>query len=102
MSALKSRTGPGVFGVPFMKFTLTYDGSLPSSGNRAKVEEKWAIRCKFHPQLKDLWDNHPALHSVWEDRHFPKYGGASVRQTHHEHPGPVLWDPNESRAANDI
>jgi hypothetical protein len=85
-----------------MKFTLTYDGSLPSSGNKPKNKEKWAIRGIFHPQLKDLWANHPALRSVWEDRHFPKYGGATVRQSHHQYPGPVLWDPDESRAGADI
>jgi hypothetical protein len=43
---------PTVFGVPFMKFTLTYEGSLPPSANKPKNKEKWAIRQAFHPQLK--------------------------------------------------
>ena len=47
-----------------MKFTLTYDGRLPSGGNKNKKEAIWEIRKAFHPQLKDLWANHPALRSI--------------------------------------
>jgi hypothetical protein len=72
-----------------MKFTLTFDGSLPPSGNRSKNERKWQIRQGFHPQLKDLWSNHPALRAVEENRFFPKYGGAPFAQTHHRYPGPI-------------
>ncbi|MGJ0395587.1 MAG: hypothetical protein ACR65U_05090 [Methylocystis sp.] len=45
-----------------MKFTLTYDGELPSTGNGSrKTERKWEIRKHFHPQLQELWTVHPAL-----------------------------------------
>jgi hypothetical protein len=80
----------GAFGVPFMKFTLTYDGSLPSSGNKPKNPDKWRIRQELHPQLKDLWATHPALRFVEDNKHFPKLGGGMLMQGHHEHPGPIL------------
>lgn len=89
-AAVSIKTGYGVFGTPIMKFTLTFDGSLPSSGNKAKVTAKWAIRSALHPQLADLWKSHPALKMVEENRYFPKYGGATFAQTHHSHPGPVF------------
>jgi len=74
-----------------MKFTLTYEGSLPSSGNKRKNQAKWDIRKAMHPQLKDLWDSHPALCAIErEGRYFPKHGGAQLMQVHHQHPGPVL------------
>jgi hypothetical protein len=73
-----------------MRFTLTYDGPLPSSGNKPKKEAKWEIRKKIHPQLKDLWINHPALRQVEEHRFFPKSGGTTLTQVHHQHPGPVV------------
>jgi hypothetical protein len=83
------RTGYGVFGTPFMKFTLSYEGSLPSSGNKPKNEAKWEIRKKLEPQFKDLWSSHPALRQVEDNRHFPKTGGAALVQAHHLYPGPV-------------
>lgn len=73
-----------------MKFTLTYEGSLPSSGNKGKNTAKWKIRENFHPQLVDLWNSHPALIEIEiNGRYFPKIGGATLTQTHHQHPGPV-------------
>lgn len=86
---ISAHSGYGVFGLPFMKFTLTYDGPLRSSGNKPKNDDKWAIRKALHPQLDALWRTHPALHEVWDNRHFPKYGGAPFAQTHHLHPGPI-------------
>jgi hypothetical protein len=83
------RTGYGVFGTPIMKFTLHYDGSLPSSGNKAQKEAKWEIRGKLHPQFRDLWGSHPALRQVENNRHFPKHGGSTLVQVHHLHPGPA-------------
>jgi hypothetical protein len=77
-----------------MKFTLTYEGSLPSSGSKPKNEAEWDIRKKLHPQLEDLCDSHPALRAVEADRLFPKRGGAMFAQVHHQHPGPlqiVTW-----------
>jgi hypothetical protein len=77
------------FGLPIMKFNLTYEGPLPSSGNKRKPDAVWRIREKFHPQLVDLWKSHPALRTVAENSHFPKTGGASLTQAHHLYPGPV-------------
>ena len=78
-----------------MKFNLTYEGSLPSSGNKPKNEDKWRIRKHFHPQLLDLWKNHPALkRTILTGRYFPIIGGATIRQVHHLHPGvPILHGP---------
>jgi hypothetical protein len=93
-AALSFRSGYGVYGTPIMKFTLTYDGPLPSSGNKAKNEAKWGIRAHFHPQLKDLWANHPALHALEVDgRYFPKYGGAKLHQAHHQTDPLSHWEP---------
>jgi len=45
-----------------MKFTLTYEGELPSTGNGSKkTEVKWAIRKAFHPQLAELCQIHPII-----------------------------------------
>ncbi|MDG4894650.1 hypothetical protein P9272_13815 [Mesorhizobium sp. WSM4976] len=45
-----------------MRFTLTYDGELASAGNGSKKSaHKWELRTHFHPQLKELWETHPAL-----------------------------------------
>lgn len=79
----------GVFGRSIMKFTLHYDGPLPSSGNKAQIEAKWGIRRILHPQFVDLWRNHPALRQVEDNRHFPKRGGATIVQVHHLYPGPA-------------
>jgi hypothetical protein len=75
--------------MPFVKFTLSYEGPLPSSGNKGKNEAKWEIRKKLESQFKDLWQSHPALRQVEDNRHFPKRGGAALVQTHHQYPGPV-------------
>jgi len=88
-----------------MKFTLTYEGPLPSSGNKPKTDEVWDLRTKLHPQLQDLWDSHPALRAVEEDRLFPKKGGATFTQVHHEHPGPigvVTWTNEPSKEKIDL
>jgi len=39
-----------------MRFTLTYDGDLPS---KASAPEKQRIREAFHPQLRELWTHRP-------------------------------------------
>lgn len=41
-----------------MKFTLIYDGDLPSSGNKCQPVPASVIRNAFHDQLADLWDSH--------------------------------------------
>src|SRR5256885_1508041 len=88
-----------VWGLPVVKFTLTYDGPLPSSGGHPKNRAKWNIRKAIHPQLKDLWENHPALQAVSKHNRFPKHGGGVFLQTHHDYPGPLIvpWAPNTSR-----
>lgn len=44
-----------------MKFTLTYDGSLPPSANKSKTKDVWRIRQEIAPQLQELWTTHPGL-----------------------------------------
>jgi hypothetical protein len=45
-----------------MKFRLTYEGRLESSGNSGgKSRHKHEIRRAFHPQLKQLWQIEPNL-----------------------------------------
>ena len=45
-----------------MKFILTFDGELRSSGNSSKkAADKWAIRKAFHPQLAELFQTSRAL-----------------------------------------
>jgi hypothetical protein len=90
-----------------MKFTLTYEGPLRSSGNKAKNQDKWDIRKKLDPQLVDLWKSHPALIEIeLNGRYFPKEGGATLTQTHHLHPGPVYppipRDPQKPRDIIDL
>ncbi len=93
MSARASQyCGSGIYGAPFVKFTLTYDGSLPASANKPKNREKWEIRKAFDPQLRDLWQSHPALISVEENRRFPKSGGV-LAQVHHLHPSELSGGP---------
>ncbi len=70
-----------------MKFTLTYDGELPSTGNGStKIERKWRIRRSFHPQLVELWSVQPALRALRTSPTYPK-GGALGVQVHHTAPG---------------
>ena len=47
-----------------MKFTLTYDGDLPSSGNKSKPHDVSRIRNCFHEQLAELWDSHIILRQL--------------------------------------
>jgi hypothetical protein len=83
----------GVHGAPQMKFTLTYDGSLPASANKSKNQAKWDIRKEFDPQLRDLWASHPALIELQRDdnRYFPRQGGAQLRQEHHLYRGKAAY-----------
>ncbi len=45
-----------------MEFRLVYQGSLPaaSQGN-TRSKDKHVIRQVFHPQLRELWQQHPTL-----------------------------------------
>jgi hypothetical protein len=47
-----------------MKFTLYYDGPLPSAANDPRTKAKHCIRKKFHPQLLQLFRVHPALPKI--------------------------------------
>lgn len=47
-----------------MKFTLIYDGDLPSTGNHPKPSFVSRIRDGFHDQLFDLWDSHIILRQL--------------------------------------
>jgi hypothetical protein len=80
--------GTGV--VPLMKFTLTYEGRLPASANKSKREDVWRIRKDFHPQLVDLWDNHPALTGLMGANETYPLDGALMTHGHHLHPGPIV------------
>ena len=47
--------------VEFMRFTLYYDGPLPSAANSARLSEKQLIRKSIHPQLLELFSIDPNL-----------------------------------------
>jgi hypothetical protein len=55
-----------------MKFTLTYDGDLPSSGNKSTTPDVSRIRNYFHDQLVDLWDSHIVLRELARTARVPK------------------------------
>jgi hypothetical protein len=42
--------GDGPYGLPVMKFALTYEGELRSNDD---YRRKWEIRKHFQPQLQD-------------------------------------------------
>ncbi|MDR3513202.1 MAG: hypothetical protein P4L73_16320 [Caulobacteraceae bacterium] len=70
-----------------MKFTLTYDGELPSTGNGGGVvkrQQKWDIRKHFAPQLEELWRVHPALKQTLHNRRVPRAGPFLLQDVHHE------------------
>ena len=56
---------PGPFDA--MRFPLSYEGSLPSSGNPrdpskpSKLKEIWAIRNAVHLQIRSIYDHHSAF-----------------------------------------
>lgn len=53
-----------------MRFPLSYDGPLPSTGNSssrrriAKLPHIWAIRNQVHDQIDRVYNTHPALNAV--------------------------------------
>ena len=57
-----------------MKFTLIYDGDLPSTGNSSKKPGEVArIRNCFHDQLADLWDSHIILRELERTARVPRW-----------------------------
>jgi hypothetical protein len=70
-----------------MKFTLTYDGDLPSAGNgNARQKEKWAIRRALHPQLASLWTTDPILINAAKNSNWGTMGPVYQFQQHHSKP----------------
>jgi len=68
-----------------MKFALIFDGELRSNGSPT---EKWEIRKKFDPQLRELWKIHPSLNHVEHSpyRYAPKPGSGikyAYMENHH-------------------
>jgi hypothetical protein len=63
-----------------MRFTLVYDGELPANGNRKKI---WEIRKFIHPQLKELWNAHPALQELKQSPNASLKSGSFKLDTHH-------------------
>jgi hypothetical protein len=47
-----------------VKFTLIYDGDLPSAGNKPQPIYAGIIRNHFHDQLADLWDSHALMRQL--------------------------------------
>ena len=84
-ASLSFKRGDGVYGAPLMKFALTYDGELPSNG---KVQDKWEIRKKLDPQLRELWQVHPAARAISEYRYIP-LGTAYLPGSRHHSEAPV-------------
>lgn len=81
-----------------MKFTLTYDGPLPSANGDKRFKKKWEIKKQIHPQLEELWKTRRSLQSLC--RKVPKEAPYGWSEQHHMarrqyefNPGPV--QPNE-------
>jgi hypothetical protein len=67
-----------------MRFTLTYDGQLRSSGNsKTKQPLIREIRKQISEQLAELWQVHPALKSVNIHRWMPRTQGYAWSEAHH-------------------
>lgn len=49
-----------------MKFTLMFEGHLPSNGSPKKQQ---LIREYIHPQLGEMWNTHPSLKTLTKQRH---------------------------------
>src|SRR3989442_12627511 len=71
-----------------MRFTLIYDGRLPSGGSSAKnvSEKKWEVRAQFDPQLRRLWDEHPELSYLRKSSVVRKDGRYIYVQPHPSYP----------------
>lgn len=59
-----------------VKFTLVFDGDLPASGNRSKLEAVWDIRNQLSEQLDALWATHRALRTLHLEARRPRTPGA--------------------------
>jgi len=63
-----------------MKFALTFDGRLPSNGDR---QDKWDIRKLLVPQLEELWGTNHVLQETLRNRLVPTTGGYLIATLHH-------------------
>jgi len=63
-----------------MRFVLSYDGPLPSTGNSygkkwiAKLPHIWKIRNAIHPQIEQVFKTHPAFTSTNTNRSRAAWG----------------------------
>lgn len=69
----------GLYGLPIMKFTLTFDGKLKSNAN---TKEKWDIRNQISPQLQELWETHPVLIQTIKQK-YVSAGREIITDVHH-------------------
>ena len=72
-----------------MRFTLTYDGPLPPSGNKPKPQYAWMIRRAVHAQLEDLWQTSEVLKRLLGNTSIPRSGGFMWWDYHHSDPDDV-------------
>jgi hypothetical protein len=65
-----------------MEFRLVFRGPLPPEGRRANAVAKHRVRKELHPQLKTLFEHHPALKA-----HLEPVGGEQsiVEQVANQH-----------------
>jgi hypothetical protein len=52
--------------IDFMRLTLTYSGPLHAQTNKdGRIAEKHEIRRKFHKQMREVFETHPALKDMY-------------------------------------
>ena len=69
------------YGFSVMKFTLVFEGELRANGSPA---QKQKIREQFHPQLAELWADHPCLKALPGRRYISLTdGGHMWWESHH-------------------
>lgn len=71
-----------------MKFTLIYEGELPSNGDK---KTKWDIRKKFHPQLEELWLIDETLKLANRHRYIPTNSTFIRSDIHHSLDEQFAW-----------
>ena len=65
-----------------VNFRLVYQGKLPAEGDSPRPKEKHAVRRALHPQLAELWVQHPFLRLQGgvkvTSRKNPNYGKTTI------------------------
>ena len=69
-----------------MRFTLTFEGDLPSNG---KTRDKWNIRKQFHPQFVELWNIDPSLQMLLKHRIISENLVTFFQHRHHDSNNPI-------------